>query len=163
MTSALEDLSKQLGVIPRASSRAATPGGPSPEPALEDLPIEDVEPQTMSEILHHLVQIDQHIEASSLVKTDGTILASAISRRITDTLFATIASTLGQIGADMIRAVDSGPMRHVSLVGETGILYLAPVVNDILLIILTTPQSKTGVINVAVHKVRGMIKRYLNV
>ncbi|MHA1734560.1 MAG: roadblock/LC7 domain-containing protein, partial [Promethearchaeota archaeon] len=156
MTSALQALSKELGVVEGTRTREK-----KVKNALDEVAVEEIQPQTMNDILVRLIEIDPYIEASSLVKRDGTILASAISRRITDTLFATIATTLGRIGEDMIRAVESGEMKYISLHGETGILYLAPVLKDILLVILTSPRSKSGIVNVAVHKVRGLLRQYL--
>ncbi|GAB4326261.1 MAG: hypothetical protein Kow0069_32690 [Promethearchaeota archaeon] len=158
MARALQDLSKKLGEIPRPTSLPRRVARDQAD--LSQVQVEDLEPQTLNEILTALIQIDSYIEASCLLRRDGTILASAISRRITDTLFATIAKTLGHIGEDMIRAVDSGELQYASLHGTTGVLYLAPVLDDLLLILLTSPKSKPGVINVAVHRVRGMLRRY---
>lgn len=155
MTGALQALSKELGI--KSTPQKST----APKNGLDEIVVEDVQPQTMNEILMRLPEIDPYIEASSLVKRDGTILASAISRRMSDTLFATVGSTLGRIGEDMINAVESGEMKYVALHGSTGILYLAPVLQDILLVILTSPRSKSGIVNVAVHKVRGLLKQYL--
>lgn len=128
-----------------------------------------IPPTSMNEILMQLMTIDVNIEASAIIKTDGTILASAISNRITDSLFATIGQNLSLIGTDIIDGLNAGKLKSVSVKGTEGVLDLAPIdkgsplVKDMLLIIYSSPKVKGGVINIASSLIKKQIKDYLGV
>lgn len=120
-----------------------------------------MEPQTLNDILLDLSRVDPNIEVSSLVRGDGAILAAVASRQLDDTLMTTIAGTLSIISVDIIQAMDAGKLQFTAIHGTGGILYLAPLFQDIYLVIFTSPQSKSGVINVATHRVRAKLKKYM--
>lgn len=128
-----------------------------------------IPPDNINEILKQLLTIDVNIEASAIIKTDGTILATAISSRITDALFATIGQNLSMIGSDIINGLSAGKLKSISVRGSEGVLDLAsidansPYVKDVLLIIFSNPKVKSGVINIAANFVKKQIKQYLGV
>jgi predicted regulator of Ras-like GTPase activity (Roadblock/LC7/MglB family) len=110
---------------------------------------------------------DLNIEASSIIKTDGTILASAISSRISDSLFATIGMNLSMIGTDIIEGLDAGTLKSISVRGTDGVLDLAPIdrenpsVKDMILVIFSHPRVKSGIISFAVNIVKKQLLDYL--
>ncbi|UCC18294.1 MAG: hypothetical protein JSV62_09265 [Promethearchaeota archaeon] len=130
-------------------------------------PKEEIPPSSMNEILKRLLNLDLNIEASAIIKTDGTILASAISSRISDSLFATIGMNLSMIGTDIIEGLGAGNIKSISLKATGGVLDLAPIdqenpsVKDMFLIILSHPKVKSGIIAMAVSVVKKQIKEYL--
>ncbi len=123
----------------------------------------------MNDILKRLIMLDLNIEASAIIKTDGTILASAISSRISDSLFATIGMNLSMMGSDIIEGLDAGKLRSISVRGTNGILDLAPIdkenpsVKDMILVILSNPKTKSGIISFAVNIVKKQLKEYLGI
>ncbi|MFX1379537.1 MAG: roadblock/LC7 domain-containing protein [Promethearchaeota archaeon] len=127
---------------------------------------EDIPPSSMNEILKRLISIDLNIEASAIIKTDGTILASAISSRISDSLFATIAMNLSMMGSDIIEGLDAGKLKSICVRGSEGILDLAPIdkenpiAKDMILVILSHPKTKSGIISFAVNIVKKQLKEY---
>ena len=128
---------------------------------------EKIPPASMNEILKQLLQLDLNIEASAIIKTDGAILASAISSRISDSLFATVGMNLSMIGTDIIEGLNAGLLKSISVRGTEGVLDLAPIdqnnpnVKDMLLILFSHPKIKSGIIAFAVHIVKKQLKEYL--
>ncbi|MEJ2248901.1 MAG: hypothetical protein P8Y70_07605 [Candidatus Lokiarchaeota archaeon] len=130
---------------------------------------EDVTPSNMSEILQELMNIDIKIEASAIIKTDGTILASAISNRISDTLFSTIGQNLSLLGTDIVEGLSAGTLKSISVKGSEGVIDLAPIdpsnkaLENMVLIIFSHPKVKSGIINIAVSLLKKKIKSYLGI
>ncbi|MEE9376797.1 MAG: hypothetical protein V3V33_02035 [Candidatus Lokiarchaeia archaeon] len=159
MTEVLGFLSKKISV-----KKLETPKAKKKD---KEEPKEEIPPSSMSEILKRLLTLDLNIEASAIIKTDGTILASATSSRISDSLFATIGMNLSMIGTDIIEGLGAGTLKTISIKATEGVLDLAPVdknnpsVKDMFLILLSHPKVKSGIINFAVNIVKKQIKEYL--
>jgi predicted regulator of Ras-like GTPase activity (Roadblock/LC7/MglB family) len=161
MTEVLGFLSKKISVkkleIPKA------------KPIKEKVHEEKIPPSSMNEILKQLLTLDLNIEASAIIKIDGTILASAISSRISDSLFATIGMNLSMIGTDIIEGLDAGVLKSISVRGSEGVVDLAPIdqenpsVKDMLLILFSHPKVKSGIIAFAVNIVKNQLKDYLGI
>jgi len=159
MTRVLSFLSKKITVKSLNSVHKEEKAKKKPE--------EVIPPSSMSEILKDLLKLDLHIEASAIIKKDGTILASAISSRISDSLFATIGQNLSMIGNDIIDGLSAGTLLNISIRGTNGVLDLAPIGskeslgNDMILIILSHPRVKSGIIHFAVSIVKKQVSKYL--
>ena len=119
----------------------------------------------MNQILEDLLKLDVNIEASAIIKSDGMILASAISSRISDSLFATIGQNLTMIGTDIINGLSAGKLKSISLRGSKGVLDLAPIseTNDMLLLIFSNPKVNSGIIVLAAKNVKKQVKEYLGI
>ena len=122
---------------------------------------ESIPPASMNEILRNLLKIDLNIEASAIIKSEGTILASAISSRISDTLFGVIGQNLSMIGNDIIGGLNAGKLLNISVRGSEGVLDLAPISQDMLLILFSNPRIKSGIIYFAASIVKKQVKQYL--
>jgi predicted regulator of Ras-like GTPase activity (Roadblock/LC7/MglB family)/ribosomal protein L40E len=122
---------------------------------------ESIPPTSMNEILSNLLKIDLNIEASAIIKSEGTILASAISSRISDTLFGVIGQNLSMIGNDIIEGLNAGKLLNISVRGSQGVLDLAPITQDMLLILFSNPRIKSGIIYFAANIVKKQVKQYL--
>ena len=130
-------------------------------------PESQITPSSMNEILTNLLTLDNHIEASAIIQKDGTILASAISSRISDSLFATIAQNLSMIGNDIIEGLNAGILTDISIKGSEGVLDLAPIdtkgkiKNEMVLIVFSHPKVKSGIIHLAANMVKKQVIQYL--
>ena len=159
MTKVLSFLSKKITVKPLKSIKKGVTASTKPK--------DSIPPSSMNEILKDLLKLDLHIEASAIIKKDGTILASALSSRISDSLFATIAANLSMIGTDIIEGLSAGTLLNISIRGTDGVLDLAPISfkklpgDDMLLIIFSHPKIKSGIIHFAVSIVKKRVKQYL--
>ncbi|MFW9990174.1 MAG: hypothetical protein ACFFC3_16140 [Candidatus Odinarchaeota archaeon] len=159
MTEVLGFLSKKISVkkleIPKVNKKEK-----------EELK-EKILPSSMNEILNRLLTLDLNIEASAIIKSDGTILASATSSRISDSLFATIGMNLSMIGTDIIEGLSAGTLKSISLKATEGVLDLAPIdkanpsVKDMFLILFSHSKVKSGIISFAVNIVKKQLKEYL--
>jgi len=160
MSKVLSFLSKKITVKPLESIKKN-------KHIIQEKPEEKIPPSSMNEILQDLLKLDLHIEASAIIKGDGTILASAISSRISETLFATIGQNLSMIGDDIIKGLSAGTLLNISIRGTDGVLDLAPIGSkksfgdDMILIILSHPRIKSGIIYFAVSIVKKQVKQYL--
>ena len=130
---------------------------------------EKIPPSSMEEILKQLLSLDLHVEAAAIIKRDGKIIASAVSSRMSDSLFATIGQNLSMIGTDIIHGLSAGDLKSISVKGTNGILDLAPIdeqdsslVKDMILIIFSHPKVKSGIIAFAVNIIRKQIIDYLS-
>lgn len=124
-------------------------------------------PASMNEILKELITLDSRIEASAIIKTDGTMLASAISSRISESLFGTIGINLSMISSDIIEGLSAGTLKSISLKGTEGILDMAYLdlenanLKDMILILFSDPQVKSGIISIAINLIKKQVKHYL--
>lgn len=159
MTKVLSFLSNKITVKPLKSVKKNVEASSKPQ--------ESIPPSSMNDILNDLLKLDLYIEASAIIKKDGTILASALSSRISDSLFATIAANLSMIGKDIIEGLNAGTLRNISIRGTDGVLDLAPISlknlpeDDMILIILSDPKIKSGIIYFAVSIVKKRVRQYL--
>jgi len=162
-----EDMSKVLSFISKKITVKPLESIKKKKQAIQEKPKEKIPPSSMNEILKDLLKLDLHIEASAIIKSDGTILASAISSRISETLFATIGQNLSMIGDDIIKGLSAGTLLNISIRGTNGVLDLAPIISkksfgdDMILIILSHPRVKSGIIYFAVSIVKKQVKQYL--
>jgi predicted regulator of Ras-like GTPase activity (Roadblock/LC7/MglB family) len=159
MTEVLSFLSKKISVKKLDSKAVAPP----PKKEIE----KKLPPSSMNEILNELINLDSRIEASAIIKTDGTMLASAISSRISESLFNTIGMNLSMIGADIIHGLSAGSLKSISVKGTEGILDLAPIdteapnLKDMILILFSHPKVKSGIISIAINVIKKQIKYYM--
>ena len=159
MTEVLSFLSKKITVKPLKPVKKGV--------AVSTKPKDSIPPSSMNEILKDLLKLDLHIEASAIIKKDGTILASALSSRISDSLFATIAANLSMMGVDIIEGLSAGTLLNMSIRGTDGVLDLAPISfkklpgDEMILIIFSHPKIKSGIIHFAVSIVKKRVKQYL--
>ncbi len=162
-----EDMSKVLSFLSKKITVKPLDSIKKQKQAIQEKPKETIPPSSMNEILKDLLKLDLHIEASAIIKGDGTILASAISSRISENLFATIGQNLSMIGEDIIKGLSAGTLLNISIRGTDGVLDLAPIGSkkslgdDMILIILSHPRVKSGIIYFAVSVVKKQVKQYL--
>jgi len=162
-----EDMSKVLSFLSKKITVKPLESNEKQKQAIQDKPEKKIPPSSMNEILKDLLKLDLHIEASAIIKSDGTILASAISSRISETLFATIGQNLSMIGDDIVKGLSAGALSNISIRGTNGVLDLAPIGSkksfgdDMILIILSHPRVKSGIIYFAVSIVKKQVKQYL--
>lgn len=159
MTEVLSFLSKKISV------KKLEP--PVAESKTKKEPEKKIPPSSMNEILNELITLDSRIEASAIIKTDGTMLASAISSRISESLFSTIGMNLSMIGSDIIHGLSAGTLKSISVKGSEGVLDLAPIdrgspnLKDMILILFSHPKVKSGIISVAINLIKKQIIYYL--
>ncbi len=157
MKQELETFKDKMDLLPKAP---AVKKKEEPAAVKDELPFK--EPENLGDVLRELIKVDPSIKASALVKRDGTILASAISSTLSDSLIAIIATTVTTVGSDIMFATEAGDLKYITFGGTNGIVHIVPTIGDIFLIILTGPNSKQGIISVVAKQVEKGVKTYLN-
>ena len=157
MKAELETFKDKMDALPKAPAVEK-----KVEPAVEKADLPFKEPESLGGVLRDLAKADPAIKASALVKRDGTILASAISSALSDSLVAIIATTVTTVASDIMFATESGDLKHITFGGTNGIIHIVPTIGDIFLIILTGPNSKSGIISVVAKQVEKGVRSYLN-
>lgn len=111
--------------------------------------------------LRELNKLDRNLEASAVVKRDGTLLASAHSSRAKPEMMATISSTLFGIAKDSIRAISGGKMRMVTITAKNIVLMLTHINEETILLLVTSPRSNLGLISHYSELVAQNISKFL--
>jgi len=163
----LED--EMSGLLSELSKEIATSSTQFTEPSTKETapPEEKTLPSSMNDILKEVLSLDTHIRAAALMQYDGTILASALSSRITEGLFSTIGRTLSIIGTDIVNGLNAGKLKSISMRGTQGLLNLAPIelnsnkVADMILIMFSSARVKSGIVNIASGMVKKQVKEYI--
>lgn len=155
MTNAMQALTKNLTTKkkPMRTSQESLETQP-------DTKYEEIISNNLDEILRNISRLDKNIEASAIINPDGVILSSALSGRVNDSLFVSIGKTLSVIGNDIVNALNTGALKSVTINGTHGKFSLAPIVSDVLLLILTGPRGKAGIIHLAVSLFKKQFKSY---
>ena len=159
MSGLLSELSKEIATSPAQFTEPSTKETAPPE--------EKTLPSSMNDILKEVLSLDTHIRAAALMQYDGTILASALSNKITEGLFSTIGRTLSIIGTDIVNGLNAGKLKSISLRGTQGLLNLAPIelnsnkVADMILIMFSSARVKSGIVNIASGMVKKQVKEYI--
>ena len=65
------------------------------------------------------------------------------------------------IGNDIIEGLNAGKLLNISVRGSDGVLDLAPITKDMLLILFSNPKIKSGIIYFAANIVKKQVKQYL--
>jgi predicted regulator of Ras-like GTPase activity (Roadblock/LC7/MglB family) len=133
----------------------------TPQPAAKAVPLTSDTREQLIEFLRGLNRLDRSLEASAVVKRDGTILASAHSSRAKPEMMATICSTLFGIAQDSIRAIAGGRMRMISVTAEQSVLMLTQINEDTILLLVTSPKSNIGLISMYSETLAQNIAKFL--
>ncbi len=120
----------------------------------------DVQAQLI-EFLRGLNRLDKNLEASAVVRRDGSLLASAHSSRVKPEMMATITSTLFGIAEDSVRAISGGKMRIVTITAQQITLMLRPINDETILLLATGPNSNIGLITMKSELVAQNIANFL--
>ncbi len=133
---------------------------PAPSRAKQAAIPADIKEQLI-EFLRGLNKLDRSLEASAVVRRDGSLLASAHSSRVKPEMMATISSTLFGIAADSIRAISGGPMRIVTITAQQVVLMLRPINEETILLLVTGANSNIGLISMRSEVVAQNIAKFL--
>lgn len=126
----------------------------------QEIKYEEISSNNLDEILKNISRLDKNIEASAIINPDGVILSSALSGRVNNSLFASIGKTLSVLGNDIVNALNTGALKSVTINGTHGKFSLSPIVSDVLLLILSGPKVKAGIIHLAVSLFKKKFKSY---
>ena len=86
------------------------------------------------------------INAAAMVSTDGFVIASLLPNEIDEELVSGMAAALLGVGERIAAELMGGQMEQTYVRGKHGYVILNAVGQDALLIVLTTPDAKLGLV-----------------
>lgn len=146
-----------LSEIDENTTITEVPDRPSPPPRTKigrkikppvkasDLPAEKIE--KIKEHLHGLNKLDKLLEASAVLRRDGTILTSAISNRYNEKMMSMIAMNIFDIATDSIKALSGGTLKLLTMYADNALVVLSHINKQTVLILITSPKSQVGLIS----------------
>jgi predicted regulator of Ras-like GTPase activity (Roadblock/LC7/MglB family) len=108
--------------------------------------------EKIQDILRSLRSVSPDIVGSAIVSTDGFIVASLLPSEVDEELVSGMAAALLGVGERIATELMGGSMEQTYVRGQLGYVLLNAVGADALLIVLTTPDAKLGLVFLDVRR-----------
>lgn len=108
--------------------------------------------EKIQDILRSLRSVSPDIVGSAMVSTDGFIIASLLPSEVDEELISGMAAALLGVGERIASELMGGSMEQTYVRGKQGYVLLNAVGPDALLIVLTTPDAKLGLVFLDVRR-----------
>jgi uncharacterized protein len=102
--------------------------------------------ERIQEILRSLRSVSPDIIGSAMVSTDGFVIASLLPNEIDEELVSGMAAALLGVGERIAAELMGGAMEQTYVRGRQGYVILNAVGAEALLIVLTSPDAKLGLV-----------------
>ena len=102
--------------------------------------------ERIQEILRSLRSVSPDIIGSAMVSTDGFVIASLLPNEVDEELVSGMAAALLGVGERIASELMGGQMEQTYVRGKQGYVILNAVGAEALLIVLTTPDAKLGLV-----------------
>ena len=108
--------------------------------------------ERIQDVLRSLRAVSPDIVGSAMVSTDGFIIASLLASEVDEELVSGMAAALLGVGERIATELMGGSMEQTYVRGRLGYVILNAVGQDALLIVLTTPDAKLGLVFLDVRR-----------
>ena len=108
--------------------------------------------ERIQDVLRSLRAVSPDIVGSAMVSTDGFIIASLLPAEVDEELVSGMAAALLGVGERIAGELMGGGMEQTYVRGRLGYVILHAVGQDALLIVLTTPDAKLGLVFLDVRR-----------
>ena len=102
--------------------------------------------ERIQDVLRSLRAVSPDIVGSAMVSTDGFIIASLLPSEVDEELVSGMAAALLGVGERIAGELMGGGMEQTYVRGKLGYVILNAVGQEALLIVLTTPDAKLGLV-----------------
>jgi predicted regulator of Ras-like GTPase activity (Roadblock/LC7/MglB family) len=102
--------------------------------------------EKIQDVLRSLRSVSPDIVGSAMVSTDGFIIASLLPSEVDEELISGMAAALLGVGERIATELMGGSMEQTYVRGRLGYVILNAVGTEALLIVLTTPDAKLGLV-----------------
>jgi predicted regulator of Ras-like GTPase activity (Roadblock/LC7/MglB family) len=102
--------------------------------------------ERIQDVLRSLRAVSPDIVGSAMVSTDGFIIASLLPSETDEELVSGMAAALLGVGERIAGELMGGAMEQTYVRGKLGYVILNAVGQEALLIVLTTPDAKLGLV-----------------
>src|SRR5579863_4095654 len=115
--------------------------------------------ERIQDVLRSLRAASPDIVGSAMVSTDGFIIASLLPGEVDEELVSGMAAALLGVGERIATELMGGSLEQTYVRGKNGYVILNAVGTEALLIVLTTPEAKLGLVFLDVkRKVQELVK-----
>lgn len=108
--------------------------------------------ERIQDVLRSLRAVSPDIVGSAMVSTDGFIIASLLPSEVDEELVSGMAAALLGVGERIATELMGGSMEQTYVRGRLGYVILNAVGSEALLIVLTTPDAKLGLVFLDVRR-----------
>lgn len=108
--------------------------------------------EKIQDVLRSLRAVSPDIIGSAMVSTDGFIIASLLPNEVDEELVSGMAAALLGVGERIAGELMGGGMEQTYVRGRQGYVILNAVGAEALLIVLTTPDAKLGLVFLDVRR-----------
>lgn len=115
--------------------------------------------EKIQEVLRNLRSVSPDIIGSAMVSTDGFIIASLLHQGIDEELISGMAAALLGVGERIAHELLGGAMEQTYVRGKNGYVILNAVGSEALLIVLTTPDAKLGLVFLDIRRRVGELNK----
>jgi predicted regulator of Ras-like GTPase activity (Roadblock/LC7/MglB family) len=102
--------------------------------------------EKIQDVLRSLRAVSPDIIGSAVVSTDGFIIASLLPSEVDEELVSGMGAALLGVGERIAAELMGGAMEQTYVRGRLGYVILNAVGSDALLIVLTAPEAKLGLV-----------------
>lgn len=102
--------------------------------------------EKIQDVLRSLRAVSPDIVGSAMVSTDGFLIASLLPSEVDEELVSGMAAALLGVGERIAGELMGGGLEQTHVRGRLGYVILNAVGADALLIVLTTPDAKLGLV-----------------
>ena len=102
--------------------------------------------ERIQDVLRSLRAVSPDIVGSAMVSTDGFIIASLLPGEVDEELVSGMAAALLGVGERIAGELMGGNLEQTYVRGKLGYVILNAVGQEALLIVLTTPDAKLGLV-----------------
>ncbi len=102
--------------------------------------------ERIQDVLRSLRSVSPDIVGSAMVSTDGFIIASLLPAEVDEELVSGMAAAMLGVGERIAGELMGGSLEQTYIRGKLGYVILNAVGQEALLIVLTTPDAKLGLV-----------------
>ncbi len=102
--------------------------------------------EKIQDVLRSLRAVSPDVVGSAMVGADGSTIASLLPTQVDERRVSGMAATLLRIGERVAGELMGGAMEQTYVRGKLGHVILNPIGSEALLIVLTTPEARLGVL-----------------
>jgi uncharacterized protein len=117
--------------------------------------------EKIQDVLRSLRAVSPDIVGSAMVSTDGFIIASLLPAEVDEELVSGMAAALLGVGERIATELMGGAMEQTYVRGRQGYVILNAVGQDALLIVLTAPDAKLGLVFLDIKRRVGELAKIL--
>ena len=115
----------------------------------------------LNTVLEEMETKDPEIEGSLLLRTDGLVLASAVSEGIDRDLAAAMGASILNVGGRVLEELRKGTIENVIVRGSDGVVMIIAVASDVVFAAIAKKNANLGLMLVEMKRISGKIRKIL--